>query len=99
MLVVVGRQDEAFVAGEFETAVTTHSDGEVHVIDGENHNSIVTSDAAMAIIETWLQDTQLAARKLAANLMKKLANLYSFRWRFIWGNGQFSSSPTAQPAS
>ncbi len=62
MLVVVGRQDEAFVAGEFETAVTTHSHGEVHVIDGENHNSIVTSAPAMAIIETWLQDTQLAAQ-------------------------------------
>jgi alpha-beta hydrolase superfamily lysophospholipase len=55
MLVVVGSNDEAFVAGEFETAVTAHSSGEVHVIDGENHNSIVESAAAMAIIEGWLR--------------------------------------------
>ncbi|MCB8966800.1 MAG: alpha/beta hydrolase [Ardenticatenaceae bacterium] len=62
MLVVVGSNDEAFVAGEFATAVTTYSDGEVHVIDGENHNSIVESAAAMTIIEGWLQETQLAAQ-------------------------------------
>ncbi len=62
MLVVVGSNDEAFVAGEFATVVTAHSHGEVHVIDGENHNSIVESAEAMAIIETWLQDTQLAAQ-------------------------------------
>ena len=62
MLVVVGSNDEAFVAGEFATAVTAHSHGEVHVIDGENHNSIVESAEAMAIIETWLQDTQLVAQ-------------------------------------
>ncbi len=62
MLVVVGSNDEAFVAREFETAVTAHSDGEVHVINGENHNSIVESNGAMAIIENWLGETEISNR-------------------------------------
>ena len=60
MLVVVGSNDEAFVAGEFETAVTQYSSGEVHVIDGENHNSIVESSAVLAIVETWLGETVIS---------------------------------------
>ncbi|MCB8975932.1 MAG: alpha/beta hydrolase [Ardenticatenaceae bacterium] len=60
MLVVVGSNDEAFVAGEFETAVTQYSSGEVHVIDGENHNSIVESAAALAIVEAWLGGTVIS---------------------------------------
>lgn len=55
MLVVVGSEDEAFVAGEYETAVTAHSAGEVHIINGETHTSIVESAAAMSIIEDWLR--------------------------------------------
>lgn len=62
MLVVVGNNDEAFVAGEFETAVTQYSSGEVHVIDGENHNSIIESAAAMAIVEAWLGETVISNR-------------------------------------
>lgn len=62
MLVVVGSNDEAFVAGEFETAVTSHSSGEVHVIDGENHTSIIESAAAMTIIKKWLTETQLVSQ-------------------------------------
>jgi alpha-beta hydrolase superfamily lysophospholipase len=62
MLVVVGSNDEAFVADQFPTAVAEHSDGEAHIIDGENHNSILESAAAMTIIERWFGDTQLAAQ-------------------------------------
>ena len=54
MLVVVGSQDEAFVADEYPAAVTAHSGGQVHVIAGENHNTILDSAEAMAIIENWL---------------------------------------------
>ncbi len=54
MLVVVGSRDEAFVAEAFPTAVTDHSDGQVHIIDGANHTSIVESAAAMTIIQRWL---------------------------------------------
>ena len=62
LLVVVGSEDEAFVADAFPTAVTAYSDGEAHIIDGENHTSIVESAAAMTLIERWLGDTQLAAQ-------------------------------------
>jgi len=61
MLVVVGSNDEAFVADEFPSAITSHSDGEVHIIDGENHNSIVESAAAMSIIQNWLDETELTS--------------------------------------
>jgi len=61
MLVVVGTDDEAFIANEYPAAVTAHSDGEVHIIDGENHNSILESSAAMTIIENWLNETELAS--------------------------------------
>ena len=60
MLVVVGSNDEAFVAGEFETAVTQYSDGDVYVIDGENHTSIIQSAAAMTIIQGWLGETVIS---------------------------------------
>lgn len=62
MLVVVGSNDEAFVAEEYETAVTQHSDGEVHIIDGDNHTSIVESAAAMMIIDNWLDETLLVGQ-------------------------------------
>lgn len=61
MLVVVGSADEAFVAAEFATAVTAYSDGVVHVIDGENHTSIVESSAGMTIIADWLSRMLVAA--------------------------------------
>ena len=61
MLVVVGSDDEAFVAGEYETAVSEYSDGEVHIVNGETHNSITESAAAMTIIKKWLGETELVA--------------------------------------
>lgn len=63
LLVLVGSDDEAFVAGEYPTAVTKYSDGEVHIINGENHTNIVESTAAMAIFENWLANTQLASQR------------------------------------
>jgi alpha-beta hydrolase superfamily lysophospholipase len=62
MLVVVGSRDEAFVADRFPATVSQYSDGEVHVIDGANHNSILESAAAMTIIENWLDESQTAAQ-------------------------------------
>ncbi len=56
MLVVVGSNDEAFVANQYPTAVADYSDGEVHIIPGESHNSITVSAAAITIINNWLGD-------------------------------------------
>lgn len=61
MLVVVGSNDEAFVAEQYPTAVAAYSDGEVHIIPGESHNSITESSAAMSVIKSWLGETQLIA--------------------------------------
>ncbi|MCB0035390.1 MAG: alpha/beta fold hydrolase [Anaerolineales bacterium] len=58
LLVIVGRNDEAFVAAQFPPVVTAYSNGEVHLIDGETHNSILHSTAAMTVIESWLKQTQ-----------------------------------------
>lgn len=60
MLVVVGQNDEAFVAAEYPAAVTAHSSGQVHIIDGENHNSILDSAEALAVIEKWLGETVIS---------------------------------------
>lgn len=60
MLVVVGSHDEAFVADAFPTVVSQYSDGEVYIIDGATHTSIIESAAAMTIIENWLAERQLA---------------------------------------
>jgi len=61
LLVVVGENDEAFVAEAYPTAVTAHSAGEVHIIDDVDHNGILRSREAMMIIENWLDETQPAA--------------------------------------
>ncbi len=57
MLIVVGNNDEAFVADEYPAAVAAFSTAEVHLLPGENHNSIVSSAAAMEIISEWLSNT------------------------------------------
>ncbi|NKQ37815.1 MAG: hypothetical protein HF973_19665 [Chloroflexi bacterium] len=61
MLVVVGSEDEAFVADQFPAAITQYSDGEIHIIDGESHTSITESTTAMTLIENWLNETELAS--------------------------------------
>lgn len=62
IFVLVGSNDEAFVADEYETAVSQYSDGEVQLIAGETHNSIYESETAMIAIETWLADNNLLAQ-------------------------------------
>ncbi len=55
MLVLVGSNDEAFVAEQFPPTVTAHSDGEVLIIDGETHDGIYNNPAALAAAQTWMQ--------------------------------------------
>lgn len=61
LLVVVGREDEAFVADAFDAAITAHSNGVVHVIDDENHTSILASEPAITLIADWLNQMHVAA--------------------------------------
>ena len=60
MLIVVGSNDEAFVATEYPTAVAEFSDGAVHIVDGENHNSILESPDAMKLVIEWVRGVEVA---------------------------------------
>ncbi len=55
-LVIVGRNDEAFVAEAFPKAFADTRDGEIYILDGETHGSIVESDPAMTLINQWILD-------------------------------------------
>jgi pimeloyl-ACP methyl ester carboxylesterase len=54
LLVIVGSNDEAFVASAFESAVTNNSNGKVIVIDGADHNSIIYNTKAFEFIKEWM---------------------------------------------
>lgn len=62
ILVIVGSNDEAFVADAFPGAITSHSNGEVHIIDEETHPGIVDNQAAMEIIKQWFENTQIVSK-------------------------------------
>lgn len=59
LLVVVGSADEAFVAGEFEPAVTKNSKGKVIVVDGATHNGIRHNAKAMDEVKKWFLKLKL----------------------------------------
>lgn len=54
MLVLVGSQDEAFIADQFQTTVESHSNGKVKLIPGETHNGIYLNEEAMTAVQDWL---------------------------------------------
>jgi hypothetical protein len=54
-MVLVGSQDEAFVASAFESAVNANSKGQIYIIEGVTHNGIRHSPEAMKIIKAWKQ--------------------------------------------
>lgn len=60
LLVLVGRNDEAFLAGQFEPAVKQYSAGRVVVLEGESHNSICYSATAVAAAKNWLEKSGLS---------------------------------------
>ncbi len=54
LLVLVGSDDEAFVASAFKPAVTSNSKGVVIVIEGASHNGIRHNDKAMKAVKEWM---------------------------------------------
>ena len=54
MLVIVGSEDQPFLAEEFEPIISAHSDGRTLYIEGEDHNSVHSSDTAIAAVARWL---------------------------------------------
>lgn len=55
LLVIVGSNDEAFVAAEFKPAVQKNSKGKVIVIEGATHNGIRQNKKAMEEVKAWFQ--------------------------------------------
>ena len=59
LLVIVGSNDEAFVASEFKPAVTGYSNGKVIIIKGATHDSIIYNKKAMKFVEEWMKKYKL----------------------------------------
>lgn len=53
MLVLIGNKDEAFVAEAQKKAVLENSKGEVQIIDGATHESILHSSTSFQLITKW----------------------------------------------
>ncbi|MBA3706389.1 MAG: alpha/beta fold hydrolase, partial [Bacteroidetes bacterium] len=56
LLVIVGSNDEAFVASEFKPAVQKNSIGKVIVVEGATHDGIRHNKKAMEDVKTWFQN-------------------------------------------
>lgn len=55
LLVIVGSEDQPFLAHEFEPVISANSDGKTLVLEGEDHNSVHSSDAAMKAVADWVE--------------------------------------------
>lgn len=55
LLVLVGSEDEAFIAEAYVPAVTENSDGQVHIIDGATHNGIREHLEAIQAVSQFAQ--------------------------------------------
>jgi pimeloyl-ACP methyl ester carboxylesterase len=55
LLVIVGKNDEAFRAENFPSVIGMHKHGETEVIDGESHNSILHSSTALNAVAAWMR--------------------------------------------
>ena len=55
LLVIAGKNDEAFRAEHFASVIGIHKNGETEIIDGESHNSILHSTAALDAVANWMR--------------------------------------------
>jgi pimeloyl-ACP methyl ester carboxylesterase len=55
LLVIVGSNDEAFIAKEYEPAIKSFSSGKVVIIEGATHNGIRHDKNAMETVEQWIK--------------------------------------------
>ncbi|MBI4751723.1 MAG: alpha/beta hydrolase [Acidobacteria bacterium] len=55
LLVIVGKNDEAFQADQFAAVVSLHPNGKTVVIEGESHDGILHSAAAATAAADWLK--------------------------------------------
>jgi pimeloyl-ACP methyl ester carboxylesterase len=53
MLVVVGENDEAFLAEEFPSVISAHVGGRTMIVPGESHDGVTESVTAFASVKQW----------------------------------------------
>ena len=54
LLVVVGENDEAFNAAAYQDAISTYTEGNFLMVDGQTHNGIRHDDIAMSRVRDWI---------------------------------------------
>ena len=59
MLVIIGSDDEAFIAKEYPPIFETWSNGKCYIIEGETHNGIRHNAEAMVKVRNWAVKNQL----------------------------------------
>lgn len=59
LLVLVGTNDESFIASKFKPVITEHSNGKVFLIEGATHNGIRHDEKAMQRIDEWASKYKL----------------------------------------
>jgi non-heme chloroperoxidase len=55
LLVIVGKADEAFFAEQFEPVISQYTKGQVKLLDGVKHLSLVVSPKIQPVIKEWLE--------------------------------------------
>lgn len=55
LLVIVGSNDEAYIANEFEPAIKSYNTGKVVLIEGATHNGIRHNMEAMKAVKQWIK--------------------------------------------
>ena len=56
LIVIVGENDEAFIATAYEGIVSAHSDGETIILPELNHNQVINSAATFDVVSRWYAD-------------------------------------------
>lgn len=59
MLVLVGENDEAFVAEEYPSLINAYSSGDVFIVEDESHNGIRHNKVAMDKVRDWVTINKL----------------------------------------
>ena len=54
ILVLIGTNDEAFIADQYPSVIAQYTTGQVKVIEGETHDSIYTNNEAISTVASWL---------------------------------------------
>jgi len=55
LLVLIGSKDEVFNAPQYPDFVSTYSSGESYLIDGANHNGVLSKDQTFIEIKKWFK--------------------------------------------